>query len=392
MDSSGDDPTAAALAWLLSSDEPAVRYLTRRELLDDLDGAAAAGDAAQILQGPKARALLAGQQPDGGFGVHPYSKWTGAHWRLVSLVERAAPAGEPRLQAAASTMLDWLTGRSHRERVQVIDGLTRRCASQEGNALAVACRLGMAGDPRAELLARSLVDWQWPDGGWNCDARASGRRSSFHESLPPAWGLHEYWLATGATWAQAAAARAAELFLSHRLYRPLSDGEVIDRRWLALHYPPYWHYEVLQALLILSRLARPATRAPPRRWSCCGAAGPTAAGSPAAAGGVHPAAGRGRARSRWSTGGGRAQPAADPQRAAGPQSRRLSGTLPARRRPRLGSALGRCNRLRQRAGMPAAEPEQDVGAPLVTDLQPPVAHQPGQRPLPHIAVAAQPLA
>jgi hypothetical protein len=76
--------------------------------------------------------------------------------------------------------------------VQVVDGLARRCASQEGNALAVACRLGMAGDPRAELLARSLVGWQWPDGGWNCDVRASGRRSSFHESLPPAWGLHEY--------------------------------------------------------------------------------------------------------------------------------------------------------------------------------------------------------
>jgi hypothetical protein len=65
----------------------------------------------------------------------------------VSLVELAAPAGEPRLQAAASTVLDWLTSRSHRRGVQVIDGLTRRCASQEGNALAVACRLGMAGDP-----------------------------------------------------------------------------------------------------------------------------------------------------------------------------------------------------------------------------------------------------
>jgi hypothetical protein len=130
MDSSGDAPTLAALAWLLSSDEPAVRYLTRRELLEDRDGAAA--DAAQLLEGPKARALLAGQQPDGGFGVHPYRKWTGAHWRLVSLVELAAPAGEPRLQAAASTVLDWLTSRSHRRRVQTIDGLTRRCASQEG--------------------------------------------------------------------------------------------------------------------------------------------------------------------------------------------------------------------------------------------------------------------
>jgi hypothetical protein len=256
MDSSGDDPTAAALAWLLSSDEPAIRYLTRRDVLDDRNGAALAVDAAQVLEGPKARALLAGPQPDGGFGVHPYRKWTGAHWRLVSLVELAAPAGEPRLQAAASTVLDWLTGPPHRQGVQVIDGLTRRCASQEGNALAVACRLGMADDPRAELLAHSLVAWQWPDGGWNCDARASGHRSSFHESLPPAWGLHEYWLATGAAWAKEAAARAAELFLSHRLFRSLSDGEVIDRRWLALHYPPYWHYDVLQALLILSRLGK----------------------------------------------------------------------------------------------------------------------------------------
>src|SRR5829696_6136994 len=255
MDSSGDDPTAAALAWLLSCDEPAVRYLTRREL-EEGDDAAAAADAAQVLEGPKARALLAGHQPDGSFGVHPYSKWTGAHWRLVSLVELAAPAGEPRLQAAASTVLDWLTGRSHRRRVQVIGGLARRCASQEGNALAVACRLGMAGDPRAELLARSLAGWQWPDGGWNCDRRASGRRSSFHESLPPAWGLHEYWLATGATWAREAAGRAAELVLSHRLFRSLGDGQVIDRRWLALHSPPYWHYDVLQALVVLSRLGK----------------------------------------------------------------------------------------------------------------------------------------
>jgi hypothetical protein len=255
MDGAGDHPTAAALAWLLSSDEPAVRYLTRRGLLSDQDGAAAA-DEAEILDGPKVRALLAGQQPDGGFGVHPYRKWSGAHWRLVSLVELAAPAGKPSLQAAASTVLDWLTSRSHRRRVPAVDGLTRRCASQEGNALAVACRLGMAGDPRAELLARSLVEWQWPDGGWNCDLRARGRRSSFHESLPPAWGLHEYWLATGATWAREAAARTAELFLSHRLFRSLSGGEVIDQRWLALHYPPYWHYDVLQALLILSRLGR----------------------------------------------------------------------------------------------------------------------------------------
>ncbi len=240
----------SAVDWLLASSEPAIAYLTRRDALGQ--NAHAEG----VLDGPKVRALLAGQQSDGSFGVHPYRKWIGAHWRLVSLVELEVPRGEPRAVAAAETVLDWLTGKGHRRGVKVVDGLPRRCASQEGNALAVCCRLGLAEDERVGLLARSLVEWQWPDGGWNCDLRASGRRSSFHESFAPAWGLHEYWLATGDESARRAAGAAAELFLEHRLFRSLQTGEVIDQTWLVPHYPPYWHYDVLQALLVLSRLGR----------------------------------------------------------------------------------------------------------------------------------------
>jgi hypothetical protein len=239
-----------ALEWLLASGEPAVRLLARRDVL----GEPVELDADAVLAGPWVRGLLAGQRPDGGFGVHPYGKWRGAHWRLVSLVELGAPAGEPRVLAAAETVLAWLTGPGHLRGVERVDGLARRCASQEGNALAVCCRLGLAGDGRVELLARNLVDWQWPDGGWNCDPRATGRRSSFHESLAPAWGLHEYAEAAGAPWARAAALGAAELFLSHRLFRTLGSGEPIREEWLRFHYPPYWHYDVLQALLVLSRL------------------------------------------------------------------------------------------------------------------------------------------
>src|SRR5919109_443091 len=101
-------------------------------------------------------------------------------------------------------VLAWLASAGRPRNVRVIDGLVRRCASKEGNALAVASRLGLADDPRVEQLARRLVEWQWPDGGWNCDDRASGRSSSFHESLPPMWGLHEYATATGAEWAREA--------------------------------------------------------------------------------------------------------------------------------------------------------------------------------------------
>jgi hypothetical protein len=240
-----------ALELLLESPEPAVRYLTRRDVL----GERVAYDPDAILAGPKVRALMSGQQPDGGFGGHPYKKWTGAHWRLVSLVELAAPPGEPRLIAAAERVLAWLTSKVRMRNLGVIDGLARRHASLEGNALAVCSRLGLAGDERVQGLARSLVDWQWPDGGWNCDRRASGRRSSFHESLVPAWGLHEYALATGAGWARDAALRAAELFLEHGLFRSLGTGEVINPQWVVHHYPPYWHYDVLQALVVLARIA-----------------------------------------------------------------------------------------------------------------------------------------
>jgi hypothetical protein len=244
--SAQDVRTEQAVTWLLRSREPAVRRLARRDLLGE-----AVEEAAP--PGPLVRGLLRGQRRDGGFGVHPYAKWSGAHWRLVSLVELEAPADQW-LRRAAETVLDWLTGDGHRRGVRTIAGLVRRCASQEGNALAVCSRLGMAGDERVELLARSLVEWQWPDGGWNCDKRASGRRSSFHESLPPMWGLHEYARATGARWAREAAERTAELFLEHRLFRALATGEPIKPDWLLPHYPAYWHYDAPRALTILARM------------------------------------------------------------------------------------------------------------------------------------------
>jgi hypothetical protein len=226
-----------------------VRLLARRDLLGER-----ILNTDELLQGPKFKALLDGQQPGGGFGVHPYRKWIGAHWRLVSLVELGIPAGEPRAMRAAETVLEWLTSEEHRSSAPTVRGLVRRHASQEGNALAVCSRLGMTVDPRVQLLADSLIAWQWPDGGWNCDLRADAHRSSFHESLPAAWGLFEYALATGSADAAAAARRTAELFLKHRLFRSISTSGVIHHEWLVLHYPPYWHYDILQALLVLSRM------------------------------------------------------------------------------------------------------------------------------------------
>jgi len=171
---------------------------------------------------------------------HPYKKWQGAHWRLLSLVELGLTEADDRIVGAVNRVLQWLL--NPRRTTPEISGRYRQCASMDGNGLLVCCRLGMQSDPRVIALATRLTQWQWPDGGWNCDRRPNVTHSSFHESLPPLRGLAAYGGFPDAT------ARAAEFFLRHRMFRTESDGTVINPEWLQLHWPAYWHYDVLLGL------------------------------------------------------------------------------------------------------------------------------------------------
>jgi hypothetical protein len=195
--------------------------------------------------------LLSGQRDDGGFGVPPYSKWKGAHWRLVSLVELGITRTNSAARAAVDTVLDWIAAPST---PVVIAGKERRHASMEGNALGVCCRLGFAKNPRVRHLVAVLLRSQWPDGGWNCRPDRDAHHSSFHESLAPIWGLVEYHRSTGDSEALAAAHRAGELLLEHRLFRSSRTGHVIDPEWLHIHWPHYWHYDFFHGLRAIAML------------------------------------------------------------------------------------------------------------------------------------------
>ena len=109
-----DDP---AVNWLVDSEDPSIRYFALTELLDEPEESREVKKAkARIIKGPKLQALLAGQQQDGGFGVRPYSKWTGAHWRLVSAVELGVPNDNKIAARAAEHVIEWIvSGRDHRE-------------------------------------------------------------------------------------------------------------------------------------------------------------------------------------------------------------------------------------------------------------------------------------
>lgn len=259
-DPSSGTEDRAAVDWLLSSDEPGLRLRTRREILRK-PVVRAEFDAA--LDGPKAQLLLDGLGPDGVSG----EGWGGGpQWRLLALLDLGVPSDDPRFVAAAAWVVDRALARpQHHGHPTVVRGLHRFCAGVEGNAVTVGVRAGLTErDDRIHRLAEALIEWQWPDGGWNCHRHAR-RRSTFHESLSAAKGLLEYHHATGDAPALHAARGTAELFLQHRLIfslgtgtpsrrqpNPPHAGQVINQRWQKLGYPSYWHYDLLAALVFLT--------------------------------------------------------------------------------------------------------------------------------------------
>jgi hypothetical protein len=170
---------------------------------------------------------------------------------LVTLAELGYPAGDESLILLREQMLDWLFSGDYLGSLGRVHGLPRLHGSIEGNAPWAMLGLGLA-DERAEALAERLCDAQWPDGGWNCDRKASGRCSSFTESLIPLRALHLHAQTRFEARSAAAVGEAAEFFLRRRLYRRLRDGSVINPAYVQLHYPCYWHYDILFALLVFA--------------------------------------------------------------------------------------------------------------------------------------------
>jgi hypothetical protein len=219
----------------------------------------------QIRRSPRVRRLLEGhaeQHPD------TYAKWQGGHWVLIALADLGYPKADLALEPLRDRVLEtWLAERYLRgdasaagaaqasRAVPVVNGRHRRCASQQGGALLSVLKLGLA-DDRADRLVERLLHWQWPDGGWNCDLMPGASSSSVYETLLPMRGLAVYAAAQEDRAARDASHRAAEVLLERRLLYSRSTGSLIRGEWAKLHYPVYWHYDVLAALKGLAEAGR----------------------------------------------------------------------------------------------------------------------------------------
>ncbi|WP_344059727.1 hypothetical protein [Microbacterium pumilum] len=251
------------VSQLLRSEEPSVRWRVRtavlRERADDGSIRALQDD---IRRSPRVEAILNGCR-----GLAPYAKWRGPHWALLALSNLGYPSGDPALLPLRDVVLgQWLragylvdadvsriTRTSYETAVPRVSGRSRVHASQQGGALLAIIRLGLD-DGRASMLAQRLCAWQWPDGGWNCDRDPDTAMSSVHETLLPMRGLAAYADASGDAATRSAAVAAAEVFLTRRVAWRRSSDKPLSADAVKLHYPVYWHFDVLAGLVGLREL------------------------------------------------------------------------------------------------------------------------------------------
>ena len=237
---------------LLSSGEPSVRFKVLVNVLDkELESTEIKKLQEEIKSSSRMKLLLFERDKDGKIPFGPYAKWYGAHWVLASLADIGYPPGDESLIPLREQVYQWLFSSRHEKSIKTVEGRVRRCASQEGNALYHLLALGLA-DERTDELAKRLMKWQWDDGGWNCDKNPKATNSSFMESLIPLRGLALHAEITGNVASEITAERAAEIFLKRRLYKRQRDGNTIKDDFVLLHYPCYWHYDILFGLKVMS--------------------------------------------------------------------------------------------------------------------------------------------
>jgi hypothetical protein len=239
-------PRPAHIKWLLDSD-PAIRWQVMRDLTGEAPDAIAAERSRVATEGWGAQ-LLIRQSPAGYWG-------DGQKWDLITLYSLAVlkdlgldPAGKQ-----ARKMIDRVDKRLVFKPLNnrpYLHGETEPCIN--GRILGIGSYFKEPND----ALANQLLGEQLEDGGWNCEAwpylspkRPPSRRSSFHTTICVLEGLLEYERAGRKRAAVTRARKRAEKYLlERRMFRSRRTGRVIDKRWLRLSFPTFWHYDVLRGL------------------------------------------------------------------------------------------------------------------------------------------------
>ena len=235
------------IKWLLDGDV-SIQYQVYRDLLNH-----ERKDLRESIEFEGfGKRILEKQRPDGHWGGGYYAyKWISTHYSLLEL-RRLNIIPNKRIMFIINELADnyktedgGITANPH------IWKFSDVCLN--GMLLFVMCNFGI---DQKKLI--SVIDFiitqQLSDGGFNCNynyAKYGAKHSSLHSTVSLIEGMNEY-IDNNYTYRVDEIKKIREeaigFILMHRLFKSDKTGEIINKKFLMLSYPPRWKYDILRAL------------------------------------------------------------------------------------------------------------------------------------------------
>jgi hypothetical protein len=232
--------------WLLAGD-PSIRWQVLEVLLN-APAAEVEVERTRVAEEGWGAQLLARQDVEGTWARGLYSpKWVSTTYTMLLLRDLGLPADHPQAQRACAVLLDAAVGPRSRGG---IGWASETCIA--GLVLSILSAFKVD-DDRLERFVDHLLGEQMTDGGWNCQYRRGAHHASMNTTILALEALvryerHRARQTRRLTAVREAQRRGREFLLAHHLYRSHRSGEVIQRNYVRLAFPPPWHFDVLRGL------------------------------------------------------------------------------------------------------------------------------------------------
>jgi prenyltransferase beta subunit len=279
-----------SIKWLLEKENPSVRYLTLRDLLDrDENDSELKQAKADIPKSKLMRGILA-KQRSGGYWEDSESsylpKYKSTYWQIMILAQLGMNKTNEKVEKACEFVLklqleeggfssytrkravseyEWMRTRTHlKEELQPEPQSWARSLVIEhqyscltGNVCAALLRLGYTEDARVRKALDWLVKVQNLDGGWLCPywkAHVKDTHGCFYGTICPMEAFSEVPESERSSQMEKTIEKGVEFLLMHRLYKADHHGyRVINRQWLKLGFP-WFSYNILRGLAAVTKL------------------------------------------------------------------------------------------------------------------------------------------
>jgi len=233
------------IRWLLEG-EVSIQYQVHR----DLFGVEKPDLQERIAKEGWSSQFLSRKQAYGGWGTKFYHpKWTSTNYTLLDLKNLNISPKNKEIRDSIKMVIQ--TNKGPDGGILPIGTIQKSDLCINGMFFNYACYFG-AQEADLKSVVDLILGVHMPDGGFNCRVNRTGAvHSSMHTTINVLEGLLEYEL-SGYQYrlddVRDAVSSAEEFLLMHRLFKSDKTGEVIDKKWLMLSYPPRWKYDILRAL------------------------------------------------------------------------------------------------------------------------------------------------